>query len=89
MEDLSSEFSLFEPKKGDKPSAINKKDLPKNIAKKFDMLKSSSLSFQERSDLLSWFVDSMRVEVLDHLEEQLESMDEGRKQDLIDELNSI
>jgi hypothetical protein len=35
--------------------------LPEELKSQFDKLKKTDLSFEERSDLLSWFVDSMRV----------------------------
>jgi Mg/Co/Ni transporter MgtE len=55
------------------------------------MLKNANLGFKEKSDLLSWFVDSMRVMVLNTLEEKevLQAMDENQKNDLIEELNEL
>ena len=63
--------------------------MPDELKEKFEKLKQANLTFQERSDLLSWFVDSMRVQVLDHLDEALQTMDERSKADLIDELNEL
>jgi hypothetical protein len=45
--------------------------MPQELKDKFEMLKQVNLTFKERSDLLSWFVDSMRIQVLEHLEESL------------------
>ena len=50
---------------------LNVNVLPEELKKKFNMLKKTNLTFQERSDLLSWFVDSMRVQVLAHLDDAL------------------
>lgn len=49
------------------------------------------MGFQEKSDLLSWFVDSMRTQVISHLEEKevLQAMDEDQKLDLIQELDDL
>jgi hypothetical protein len=55
------------------------------------MNKEKSLDFHQRSELLSWFVDSMRSEVLNHFETEnlLQDMENSEKMKLYSTIDQI
>lgn len=64
--------------------------MPLLLKDKFDQLKKP-LNFQQRSDILSWVVDKMRSDVINHLEKSgiLRKMDPHEEKLLLDEINII
>lgn len=64
--------------------------LSDELRAKFDLLDGPA-DFTQRSAILSWAVDEMRSQVLDHLELSgfMDKLSEVERVDLIDELNQI
>ena len=62
---------------------IDRTILPIEIQDKFALLESV-LDYKSKSDLLSWFVDSMRVQVLNHFDKEgtLKDMPDNEKMKL-------
>lgn len=56
-------------------------NLPEEIESKFEQIKDKELDFHAKSELLKWFVDEMRQEVINHFEkENIVQKMEGPKQ---------
>lgn len=69
---------------------IDRTILPIEIQDKFALLESV-LDYKSKSDLLSWFVDSMRVQVLNHFDKEgtLKDMPDNEKMKLFSQIDAV
>lgn len=83
LEALNRERSLLLNRKG-------KNLLNDELRAKFDLLDAPA-DFAQRSAILSWAVDQMRTQVIDHLEltGYMDKLQESERVELLDELNQI